>query len=288
MKFAFELVGTASASVLPRSQRSPAPVPTLSSSSNFLCPAIGMSLPSFPSFELQQDGNIGPRWEKWLARLKRLLIGMNIQDPVRQHALMLNYAGPDVDEIYDTLTIPSPGDGETIFDVACQALTNYFTPKTNTVFEVYTFRQCCQHPQEPIDSCVTRLRKLAKSCGFTDMDTEIANQIVLACSSQTLRRRALRQDLTLDHLIAAARALELSDKQADTVESSAKTTTNTVAQHQTHRGRGRYRARGGRQQRQRSEQSSSRGRHGKPPPPNNCNSCYICGNNTRHHKNDPH
>jgi hypothetical protein len=101
-----------------------------------------MSLPSFPAFELTQDGNIGPRWDKWLARLTRLLVGMDVKDANRCQAPLLHYAGPDVDEIYDTLTIAAPGGDETVFDAFTKALTSYFKPRTNTAFEVYTFRQC--------------------------------------------------------------------------------------------------------------------------------------------------
>ena len=179
-----------------------------------------MALPQFAAFELSLDGNIGPRWTKWLSRFDRLMVAMNISDFVRKQALLLHYAGPEIDEIYDTLPVDDSADESEInvYQTTANALTKYFTPKTNTAFKIYNFRQATQGSTETIDTFVTRLRKLAKSCNFADTDREVNNQIVFACHPQSLRRQALRDDLPLDKLIAAARALELSEVQATTVE----------------------------------------------------------------------
>ena len=76
------------------------------------------SLPNFPPFDVNVDGNVGPRWRKWLTRFERLLIGTNITETKQQRALLLHYAGPAVDEIFDTL--PDTGvdkDYKTVVDV---------------------------------------------------------------------------------------------------------------------------------------------------------------------------
>ena len=181
-----------------------------------------MSLPQFPAFSLSEGNlNLGPRWAKWLSRFNRLMVAMEIADPPRKQALLLHYAGPEIDEIYDTLPIEAAAaDGSPIdtYESTANALTRYFTPKTNAAFEIYNFRQAKQEATETIDAFVTRLRKLAKTCNFSNTDGEVTNQIIFACHSQSLRRRALRDDLSLDKLVAAARALELSETQAATVE----------------------------------------------------------------------
>ena len=181
-----------------------------------------MSLPQFPAFSLSEGNlNLGPRWAKWLSRFNRLMVAMEIADPPRKQALLLHYAGPEIDEIYDTLSIEAAAaDGSPIdtYESTANALTRYFTPKTNAAFEIYNFRQAKQEATETIDAFVTRLRKLAKTCNFSNTDGEVTNQIIFACHSQSLRRRALRDDLSLDKLVAAARALELSETQAATVE----------------------------------------------------------------------
>lgn len=174
---------------------------------------MAVSLPSFPSFEVHSDGNAGPRWQKWLSRLERLLIGMNVKDDKQKRALMLHYAGPAVDEIFDTLE--STGDD---YKTAVEKLTEYFTPQTSTAYEVYNFRQAKQRIDESLDSYHTRLRQLAKTCGFTDIDKEIKEHIILSCHSNSLRRRALREDYSLTDLLKAGRSLEISESQARDVE----------------------------------------------------------------------
>ena len=133
-------------------------------------------LPNFPSFEVHIDNNAGPRWEKWLSRFNRLTVAMKITDDEQKRAMLLHYAGHEVDEIFDTL--PDTGDDDD-FDKAVEKLNEYFSPKTNTTYEVYTFRQSKQKDGETLDSFHTRLRTLSKYCKFPDTDKEIKEQIIL-------------------------------------------------------------------------------------------------------------
>ena len=86
---------------------------------------------------------------------------------------------------------------------------------------MYIFRQTKQKDGESLDSYHTRLRQLAKTCEFSNIDTEIKEHIILTCSSNSLRCRALRENLTLDALFKLGRALELSEEQARPVEKAA-------------------------------------------------------------------
>ena len=95
-------------------------------------------------------------------------------------------------------------------------LNAYFSPQTNIAYEVYNFRQTKQKEVESLDSYHTRLRQLAKTCEH--IDKEIKEHIILTCGSNSLRRRALRENLTLDALLKFGRALELSEQQASQVE----------------------------------------------------------------------
>ena len=65
-----------------------------------------------------------------------------------------------------------------------------------------------------MDSYHTRLRQLAKTCEFSNIDKEIKEHLILTCSSNSLRRLALRENLTLDALLKLGKALELSEEQA--------------------------------------------------------------------------
>ena len=136
-------------------------------------------LPPFPAFDVH-DSNAGPRWGKWLTRFERLLVGLNITDPTRKRALLLHYAGNDVDDIFDTLT--DTGDAAA-YQQAADKLTEYFSPQKNRTYEVYNFRQTKQQEGESLDSYHTRLRQLAKTCGYENADREIAEHIILTCTS---------------------------------------------------------------------------------------------------------
>ena len=192
---------------------------------------MAVSLPTFPAFQVHLDGNVGPRWKKWLARFKNLTIGMGIEDKKRKRALLLHYSGPEVDKIFNTLE--DAGEDKD-YKKAVEKLTAHFNPQVNTTYEVYNFRKAQQNEGESFDSFHTRLRTLAKTCEFADADKEIKEQIILSCKSNALRWKALREDLDLTALLKAGRALKLSETQAKEVESD-KTTANVVKQQEEER-----------------------------------------------------
>ena len=97
-------------------------------------------------------------------------------------------------------------------------ITEYFAPQTNIAYEVYNFRQARQNQGESLDSYHVRLRQLAKTCDFTDIDKEIKEHIILSCTSTTLRRRALQDEYSLDKLLKVGRSLEISESQARHLE----------------------------------------------------------------------
>ena len=97
---------------------------------------MAVSLPNVPSFDVHADSNAGPRWKKWLARLERLFTGMNITIPKRKRALLLHYAGPDVDEIFDTL--PDTG-GDNDYDTAVAKLTSISLHRSTVPMKCTTF-----------------------------------------------------------------------------------------------------------------------------------------------------
>eukprot|EP00794_Sanderia_malayensis_P000880 gene880-178_t len=146
---------------------------------------MATSLPTIPAFEVHIDNNAGPRWEKWLSRFQRPLMAMKITDDTQKRAMLLHYAGPDVDEIFDTL--PDTGEDKD-YKKAVEKLNQYFQAQ------------------------------LSKQCQFPDADKELKEQIILNCTSNTLRKKALREDLDLTNLLKAGRALELSESKAKEVE----------------------------------------------------------------------
>ena len=136
-------------------------------------------------------------------------------DKKRQRALLLHLAGPEVQEVFETLT--ETGDD---YDTALAKLDAYFKPEKNIPFERHTFRQATQNPSETMDAYVTRLKRLVQTCDYgTLADEMIRDQVLETCYSTRLRRRLLRkQTLTLDAILRIARAVEASDRQAQQIE----------------------------------------------------------------------
>ena len=114
---------------------------------------MAVSLPNFALFHVHVDGNADPHWEKWLARLEQMLIGMNSTVLKRKCALLPHYAGPDVDEIFDTL--PYTGE-DNDYDTAVAKLHKCFSPQVNTTYGAYNFREAKQKESELLDSYHTR------------------------------------------------------------------------------------------------------------------------------------
>ena len=59
------------------------------------------------------------------------MTGLTITNAVRKKALLSHYAGEDVDDIIDTLTIPAPADGQDEYTVLCDALNAHFLAQIN-------------------------------------------------------------------------------------------------------------------------------------------------------------
>ncbi|KAK3105898.1 hypothetical protein FSP39_008092 [Pinctada imbricata] len=185
-----------------------------------------MSLPTFPKFDIHSDENsVGIRWTKYVNQLENLFVAMDISSKKRKKALLLHYAGEDVFDIHQTLPDTSAEDG---YDQSKTALTNYFQPQVNREFEVFAFRQMKQLQEETVDQFATGLRQKSKHCDFADNDGEIKSQIIQGCTSNDLRRKALRDNLDLTKLLSTARAMEIANKQADKMRKSEET--NAVRQ----------------------------------------------------------
>ena len=86
----------------------------------------------------------------------------------KEKAFLLHYASEDVNEIFEAL--PNIGND---YDTAVTMLTEYISPKKNTEFEVYKFRQAKQEAWETIDTHNTRVRQLSLTCEFAATDKEV-------------------------------------------------------------------------------------------------------------------
>lgn len=136
-------------------------------------------------------------------------------------AMLLHYVVEEVYDIYCALPDPpataatstvsstgTPGAATSLYSAARQKLDNYFTPRVNTTFEIYCFRQAKQLESGSLDTFYARLRQLTKHCAFADADAEIKNQILLSTTSTRLRRYAMQHDLDLAGILRQGRLFE--------------------------------------------------------------------------------
>nr|XP_054766865.1 uncharacterized protein LOC129274024 [Lytechinus pictus] len=162
----------------------------------------------------------GIAWPKWRQVFEYYLAASGVSADGQKRALLLHCAGPDVQELYETLVDKD----EPKYETTLKALTKYFEPRKNVVFERHAFRQAVQSDDETVDEYMycTRLRVLAASCAFGEhTDEHIHDQIVDKCTSSSLRRKLLRtDDLKLDDLLSIARATESADRQAGVMGAS--------------------------------------------------------------------
>ena len=91
-------------------------------------------------------------------------------------------------EIFKTLEEDEAKD----FKSAVKALTKYFEPEKNMIYQTYVFRQATQGKEEGIDEFHMRLHGLAKHREFANADFEIKMQIMTNGTSLRLRKKALQ------------------------------------------------------------------------------------------------
>ena len=117
--------------------------------------AQGMSLSKFPIFDTTTDPtSIGPRWKKWMIRLENRLTALNLKDPDRKLALLLDYAGERVHDDYLTLTVApavagnNPPAGNDVYSRSVAALTNHYAPQVQREYEIFNFRMASQNVRD--------------------------------------------------------------------------------------------------------------------------------------------
>lgn len=181
-----------------------------------------MEKSGIPTFECYKDpATLGPRWTRWLTSFelyadgKGLIIAEDATAAVRQRrrALLLHYAGPDVQDIFSTL----PNTGEAVdYNEAVAALNAYFVPPVNNAYARQSFYKLSQNPGETVQQFTTHLRQAARDCAFAaDMNYPIQDAIEGKCSSTYVCRKLLEEgpNLTLDRALEVAALCERIEEQ---------------------------------------------------------------------------
>ncbi len=188
-----------------------------------------LALPTYSPFDCKSEGK-SIRWRKWVDRLKNVFIGYNIQDNARKAALLLTFAGNDLNDLVDSFPAENlaPADGENAFDKLVEAVTNHFNPETNVEFQRYTFRHMIQ-TESTTDEFYGKLNEVAKTCAFTDIDSELKSQLISGCKSHKVRQKGLTEaKVSVRDLLSYARTLETAELHARQIEGASTGSVNRV------------------------------------------------------------
>ena len=121
-------------------------------------------------------------------------------------------------ELLDTLMGDTAKDTWVIEDMITK-FDDHCNPSVNEIVERCRFFTRNQGTSENIDSYVTELRLLARTCNFgTLRDSLIRDRIVCGGNNASMRERQLREkNLTLDTCLQLCRAAELSKENIKTI-----------------------------------------------------------------------
>ena len=98
--------------------------------------------------------SLGQRWNRWKRSFDYFIVAKGVTDALQKQALLLHLAGPEVQDIFDTLP---QAEGEDVYEQTVNALSSYFQPHVNTTYERYLFRQIQQNADETVDQFFTRM-----------------------------------------------------------------------------------------------------------------------------------
>lgn len=161
--------------------------------------------------------NAGPIWDDWVERLENYLIALGIDNDAQKRAILLHMCGPSTHRDFKTLT-----DTGNDYKTAKTKLQEHFRPQVNVEYEKAKFRSMRQLAGESLAAYHTRLKQQATNCQFANgtLDNELKSHIIQTTTDNKLRRKGLRETLTLTQVLTEGRNNELSDLQGREMESS--------------------------------------------------------------------
>ena len=101
--------------------------------------AMAINLPTFPEFDLQPRDTVPVRFEKYVKRLDNMFTAMNISRASQKKAMLLQYAGEETCDVFETLTVPEPPERSDEYKTTATAPADHFEPQEVVDYHVYAF-----------------------------------------------------------------------------------------------------------------------------------------------------
>lgn len=171
---------------------------------------------------LSLEGNLAENWRRFKQNLTIYLdaSGKTSESEATKVAILLNIAGEDAIELFNTFTFTDEEDKKKLDPVIAQ-FENYCNPRKNIVFERYKFWQCVQESSETTDQFVTRLKTMVKPCEYASPEEMVRDKLVFGIKDNAVKERLLREDnLTLKKASDIARTSEISKQQIHAMKST--------------------------------------------------------------------
>lgn len=170
-----------------------------------------VSLP--PPSQMDIRGNVIENWQFFKLQFENYSIATGLvgKDETIKVATFLSVIGKDCLKIYCSLDLAE--DKKSNVKEIIKAFDTYFQPEKNVIYERYVFGSANQEPQENIEQYVGRLRHLASTCNYDNLESElIRDRLVLGVTDLSLRKKLLEDSkLTLTLAIDICRAHEATD-----------------------------------------------------------------------------
>ncbi|XP_042210032.1 uncharacterized protein LOC121857821 [Homarus americanus] len=182
---------------------------------------MATAIPTLQPLELEEADQT-QAWTDWIEHAEDAFIAFNITEDAKRLALIRLYGGKKLKEIMKTLRPAILTDKkEPTYKTMRIALDEYFSEKTNEVFERHKFRMLAQEVGESTHNYVTRLRTQGAKCNFDNynLDQAIIDQLTEKCTSHKMRRAYLKEtDITVQKALQITYTYESTEAQACQME----------------------------------------------------------------------
>lgn len=237
------------------------------------------SLPTYVEFDCDDEttGTYGvARWNDWIEGLETMLDALGINNDTQRRSLLLHYLGATGRKLLKKLSGPTGS-----YPEAKATLTAYLTPKLNRIFLMNQLLHITQQNGEKMDRFYHRVKEIIDKLSLEKLSTEkliellTLSQLVSNCNDTQLRKKALRDNPSLENFLDGARAQEQATVQ--TLEMEQKQSVNRVERESQRRTQPRLRSPSPNR-----AASGTGGNYSNNNNSQNSRSCYKCGGKFPH------
>ena len=174
-------------------------------------------------FKAMERNAIRNEWMKYRRNFEYIIAATEEKDRARIKNIFLAKAGPDVQEVFASITgaeIEEAG-GEEVdpYLAAIEKLNNYFCPKQHDVFERNRFWTLKPEQAESVEEFAFRCHSLAQKCVFGKTEEEarsisVIDKVILFAPSELKERLLSQKSLDWDQTMQMITSFESVKRQA--------------------------------------------------------------------------